>query len=430
MHTNALFQAALGLSSPWVVANVEFDAAAAEGRGQLDLRLDFPRGSRFGCPECGAACPTHDTVEKTWRHLGFFQHVALLQARVPRVTCADHGVRQVPVPWAREGSGFTMLFEAYVMLLAAQMPIAALARFLGVTDKRLWRVISWHVEDARERVDMSEVEDLVVDETSRAKRHSYVSLFLEPAKRGEQGVLERVARVLFVADGRTHQTFHDFAADLHEHAGAVEKVRDLCMDMSPAFQRGAAETMPWAKITFDRFHVMKLAGDAVDDARRREVKQRPELKGSRGVWLPNPQNLSSKGFEQLERLSHLNLLTARAYHMRLNLQDLWTKGTVKKARKHLRAWCKWVVRATRRPRRPGAPWVLEKMRKLAVTVREHEQGILNYFRRRQTSGVIEGVNSIVQAARARARGYRNPETFKTMIYLIAGRLGFQLPATH
>jgi transposase len=435
MHTNALFQLALGLSSPWQVARSEFDAESFDGRGQLDLHLDFPRGSRFGCPECDAACPVHDTVEKTWRHLDFFQHQALLHARVPRVNCTEHGVRIVTVPWAREGSGFTMLFEAYVMLLAPQMPIAALARFLRVTDKRLWRVMHWHVEEARESVDMSEVRDLVVDETSRAKRHSYVSLFVEPAKsalRGEDAEMEmeRSARVLFVAEGKSHKTFKDFAVDLQAHAGAASKITDVCMDMSGAFQRGAAETMPQAKVTFDRFHVMKLVGEAVDDARRREVKQHPELKGSRYTWLLNPQNLSSKAVEKLEGLSRLNLLTAKAYQMRLNLQELWTKASAEEARGYLREWRKWVVRVARRPRDPDAVWVLEKMRSLARTMRENEEGILNYFRARQTSGVIEGINSMVQAARARARGYRNPETFKTMIYLIAGRLRFQLPATH
>ncbi|MCP4036581.1 MAG: ISL3 family transposase, partial [bacterium] len=419
MHTIALFQAALGLTRPWIVSQVEFSPDDASGSSQLDMHLDFPRGSRFPCPQCDQPCPAHDTVSKTWRHLDFFQHEAHLHARVPRVRCSEHGVLLAAVPWARSGSGFTLLFEAYVMLLSEQLPVAALGRFVRATDKRLWRVLDWHVADARERVDMAQVSELVVDETARARGQTYVSLFVEPSQPKTDDAPARKARVLFVADGRKSGTFRAFEADLVRHGGAAKNVTDVCMDMSAAFQKGASETIPWAKVTFDRFHVIKLANEALDDVRRREVKGSPELKGTRYSWLRNPQDLTDSRFEELERLSETNLLTARAYHMRLNLQDVWKSKSATTARRRLKKWCKWVRRVARRPTDPSEPWILEKMHTLAQTVTDSTDGILNYFRRRQTSGVIEGMNSLVQAARSRARGYRNPETYKTIIYLIA-----------
>ena len=112
MRDTDLFQLALGLKSPWMVTRSEF--AVEDGR--LDLYVDFPRGSRFACAECGGeGCGVHDTKDETWRHLDFFQHRTLLHARVPRVICPKCGVRQVATPWARAGSGFTLLFEAYVL---------------------------------------------------------------------------------------------------------------------------------------------------------------------------------------------------------------------------------------------------------------------------------------------------------------------------
>jgi transposase len=93
----------------------------------------------------------HDTVKKTWRHLNFFQHQAFLHARVPRIDCPDCGVRLVAVPWARPGSGFTLLFEAFVMTLVKGMPVAAAARVVGEHDTRLWRVIQHYVDDACRR---------------------------------------------------------------------------------------------------------------------------------------------------------------------------------------------------------------------------------------------------------------------------------------
>jgi hypothetical protein len=126
-----LFQQALGLVAPWRVVDCFFDG----GQRRLELRIDFLRGATFACPECAAeGCKVHDTEQKTWRHLDFFQHEAYLTARVPRVRCAEHGVHQVTVAWARPGSGFTLLFEALVMALARQMAIAALARLVGEHD--------------------------------------------------------------------------------------------------------------------------------------------------------------------------------------------------------------------------------------------------------------------------------------------------------
>lgn len=127
-----VFGAALGLVSPWQVLSVQFDDLL----GRIEIGLDFPRGSRFACPESGCAnrvCPVHDTMEKRWRHLDFFEHEAYLVARVPRVDCALHGVHLVPVPWARPTSRFTLLMEAAMLTLAAQMPVPPWPGWPGCT---------------------------------------------------------------------------------------------------------------------------------------------------------------------------------------------------------------------------------------------------------------------------------------------------------
>lgn len=417
-----LFEAALGLTPPWKIEKVSFDPKA-EGGGAVEIRLTFPRGSRFPCPECETPCPAHDTHEQRWRHLNFFQYRAFIVAPIPRTDCPAHGVRTFSgVSWAREGSGFTLLFEALVMLVAREMPVAAIARMTGEHDTRLWRLIEAHVADARQRTDMKDVRELVVDETSRARGHEYVTLFVEPGK--------EEARVLFVADGRSHGTFKALCSDLREHGGDPAAIRDVCMDMSEAFQKGAAEELPQAAVTFDRFHVMKLVGEGVDEVRRLERAVQPALKSTRYTWLKNPANLSGSQYASFVRLSQLNLKTIKAYHMRLNVQEAWRQPGARAAGKLLREWCGWVARAAR-PAKGEARSGLEPMAKVAATIRKKIHGILAYFRRRLTSGVIEGINSMVQAARARARGYRSPETFKTMIYLIAGRLQFNLPSvTH
>jgi transposase len=161
MRDTDLFQVALGVKPPWVVRKSEFDAAAK----RLDIYLDFARGSRFECPQCGTAdCPAYDSEEKTWRHLNFFQQEAHLHSRVPRVTCKSCGIKQVSVPWARADSGFTLLFEALVMAMVQAMPVAVVARMVAQWDTRLWRIIHHYVERARDRADNSDVTSVAFDE--------------------------------------------------------------------------------------------------------------------------------------------------------------------------------------------------------------------------------------------------------------------------
>lgn len=170
MDTTSLFTAALQLPDPWRVSGVEF-RDEEDGRRELHIAIGFAAGSRFPCPEpgCGeAACPVHDARERVWRHLNFFQYKAFIHAGVPRVTCPAHGVHAVPVPWARPGSGFTLLFEAMVVELAKSQPVADIAEQVGEHDTRLWRFIRHYVDEARLYEDYTGVEAIGIAKASAA----------------------------------------------------------------------------------------------------------------------------------------------------------------------------------------------------------------------------------------------------------------------
>jgi len=399
---------ALGLTPPWQVVRCEFDAA----KKRLDLGLDFPRGSLFPCPKCGRGeCKPHDTVQRTWQHLNFFQHEAYLSARVPRVNCDNCGIKLVSVPWARPGSGFTALFEALLMAMVRAMPVSTAAKLAGVRDKRLWRMLEHHVNEAREQASHAEVTKIGVDETSCRRGHKYVSLFADLDK----------ARVLFVTEGKDAATVTAFKEDFKAHGGKPDAIEEACTDMSPAFISGLSSELPGAEQTYDKFHVLKLINEAVDEVRRQEQKDRPELKKSRYIWLKNRQNLKAFQVEQLEQLTlaRHNLKTARAYHLRLNFQELWQQAP-DQAEAFLKKWFFWATHSR-----------LEPMKKVAYTIKDHWRGILRWFESRITNGILEGINSLVQAAKARARGYRTTRNFITIIYLIAGKLDFgKLAVTH
>lgn len=399
--TASLFTAALGLQSPWEVRKSSFNASVR----RLDLQVGFKVGSRFPCPECKAdGCPVHDTLDKEWRHLDFFQHQAYISAKVPRVRCETCGVKQVEVPWARMGSGFTLLLEALVLELARNMPIKAVSDLLGVDDKRIWRVLDHYVGAALDRLDLADVRNVGLDETSARKRHDYVTVFFD---------LD-VRRMLFMADGKDAETVGDFVSFLTEHNGCATSIREVSSDMSPAFIKGVGEHLPNAGITFDRFHVSKVLGDALDKVRRSEWRKGEAVKGSRFALLKNPENLTARDREALAEIQARNATLAEAYRLKETFRDLYLQTDEHEARNFLKGWVACAHASGIKP-----------MIAAANTIRRKWKGILRWFRTRITNAVMEGLNSLLQAAKRKARGYRTHRNFRLIAYLIAGKLDLQ-----
>jgi len=300
VRPESLFEAALGVKPAWKMTRISFSAE----RRRLDISLDSERGGSFHCPERDAAgAKAYDSQLEEWRHLNFFQYETCLRARVPRVTCPrDCGERKVNVPWARPGSGFTLLFEALIMALVQEMPVAAVAKLVGEHDTRLWRVIHHYVDEARERLDFSEVTRVGVDETASRRGHNYVSLFFDMDGK----------RLMLGTEGRDGETVRRFCDDFSAHKGDPERIRQVCCDMSPAFIAGVEGNLPEASITFDRFHIMQLMSQAVDAVRRQEAKETEVLKRTRYLWLRNPGGLTAGQRVRLDGLGCHNLKTARA----------------------------------------------------------------------------------------------------------------------
>jgi transposase len=404
MRDTDLFQLALGLTSPWQVESSEFDPK----QKRLDILIDFPRGGTFTCPECGGEkLKSYDTELKYWRHLNFFEHDAYLTARVPRVKCKQCGIHRVNVPWARKGSGFTLLFEAMVMTLAKNMAVKTIATFVGEQDTRLWRIIHHYVDKGRAEADFSKVKMVGLDETSCKRGHDYISLFVDT----------EVPRILFATEGKDASTVKRFKDDLVVHGGDPKNIEQMCSDMSPAFIKGVKKQFPDTKLTFDKFHIMKVVNNAVDEVRREEQKDRPELKRSRYVWLKNPQNLKQSQVDTLLSLvvKKMNLKTSRAYHIKLNFQELFNQPPAM-AESFLKKWYFWATHSR-----------LEPIKEAAYTIKRHWDGVLQWFKSDLTNGILEGLNSLLQAAKSRARGYRTTKNFIAIAYLIGGKFDLGLP---
>ena len=377
---------------------------------KLTIVVDLKEGTKqLSCPCCGEQSRIHDRRKRRWRHLNFWQYETEIVAPVPRTNCTKCGVRQVEVPWARPGSGFTLLFDAWALLLVDEMAVSAAAKTLGIHDTRLWRLLNHYVNKAHSEADWSEVERVGVDETSRRKGHRYVTCFVDLAS----GFL------LYMTEGRDAATVERFTLQLPEHQSSAEAIKEVAMDMSQAFQSGVNQHLPNAKKVFDRYHVMALAGNATDEVRREVAREEGGLeKGAMWSMRGNKERLSAKQLEQRGRLCRQYAKLGRALSWREFLADTWRYATREEAEEHLQAVYSW-----------GRRCRMEPIKKLCATLKRHWDGILDYYNHWTTSAVMEGLNSRLQLARKRARGYRNWKNFRTIAYLIAGGLkpGIGLP---
>ncbi len=401
MATEKIFEAALGINTPWYIAGLNFEPS----QRKLRIRVDFEVGTRFAVAGESQDHPVHDTVTKTYRHLDFFQHECELEVRVPRVKLPDGSVRQVAPPWAGKMSGFTLLFEAFVMLLCREMTFSGVARITRLSAHRVMTLCKRYVNTAVSAADYSEVRRLAIDETSRAKGHEYVTLFADAHER----------KVLYVAEGRDAATVKGFAANLRTHHGRPTQIESISIDMSPAFISGVEEHFPNAQITFDKFHVIAHASEALTETRRLEQQLDPTLKGLRWVLLKDRTKLAGAQRAELDTLlAHMTTKrTARAWQYREQLREILSRKQPNVVRKLLRQWCANVRRSK-----------VEPMKEVASMILSHFEGVIAWVNSRLTNGFLEAINGLFQAAKRKARGYVRFDTIRTVIFLIAGKLDF------
>lgn len=410
-----LFTAALGLQAPWSVSEVDLNTA----KRRIDFKVTCGE-HRLACPQCGAAEQSiHDRVDKQWRHLDFFQFEAWLHAKVPRVKCSSCGkTTQLEVPWARPGSGFTLLFEALGLSLCGHLPVSQAASMLRVAAKRLWSRIEHYVDEARAKQDMSEVRIVGIDETSVKKGHEYITVVHDLAQK----------RLLFACAGRDHETLAAFAQDLTAHGGDPAAIEHACMDMSGAYLKGVTASLPKAQISYDRFHVIALANAAMDEVRRSEMRinapavsralgttDRKVLKSLMWGMRKNPSAWSDKQTQAMHWLQHAHLRSARAWRLKQALRDVYAQAVRSndaiQAEGLLKGWLSWAKRSR-----------LEPFKRLAATLTERLHGVVRGMLNGRSNAYVEAMNGLLQQTKTAARGFRTVRNFIAIAYLRMAKL--------
>ena len=393
---NWLFTTALQLQEPWYIEKVDFTE-----EHELHMYIGFKKGYKFKIKEDEEGTTAYDTIKKTWRHLNFFQYKAYIHCDVPRIK-RDNEINMVDVPWSRPNIGFTLLFESFVMELAKVMTVKAISRIVGEHDTRIWRILKYYTEEARNRADYSDVKKIGIDETS-VSGHNYITIAVDLGK----------SRVIGITEGKDHTTVDRIAKDIERHGCNLTNIEVATSDMSPAFTKGIGENFKNAINVYDKFHVVKLINETLDKVRKREIKHNEILKNAKYIFLKNRDNLKPSQEIKLDALlENDHLQTSIVYKFKLQFQDIYNlKITKDEARVRIKSWINNAVKT-------GIP----ELKKLAKSIGLKLVNILNYFEHRITNATLEGINSIIQMAKARARGFRNIENFKTIIYLIGGKL--------
>ncbi len=288
--------------------------------------------------------------------MNFFQYRCYLHARVPRVKQSDGKTEVQPVPRARKGSGFTLLFEAFSMLLIEkEMPVSSVASTLKVYAQRIWGIFNYWVERAHKKDVPRNLTQIGFDETSQKKGHNHITHLVDLNER----------RVVYACQG-------------------------------------------------NRFHVVKEVNKAMDELRKLERRGNELLKGHKYTFLK--KKLTDKLQTERDLLLEMYPESGQGYWLKEMFEDFWQIKDPEEAESYLAFWCDFATESKIQP-----------FIKLANIIKAHWRGIVRYVKSNISNGILEGINSKIQLAKKRARGYRNPGNFINMIYFICGKLKFDYP---
>ena len=395
MRLTTVFRRLLG-AIKLVVTAVEFD-------GALVLRVR-PSWRKPRCGQCGRCGPCYDRQpSRRWRHLGIGSTRIYLEYAPRRVQCVRCGVRCEQVPWAEHGSRFTKDFEELTAYLSQVTDKTKVTRLMGISWSTVGSIVERVVSRRLDPERLDGLERIGIDEFSYRRRHRYLTVVADHDRR----------RIVWAAPGRSAATLRDFFEELGEERRALIKCATI--DMAGGYISALREMVPRAEIIFDRFHVQKLAGDAVDQVRRGQL---PELRGteegraifkSRFALLKNPWSLTRKEKDKLAELQRLNAPLYRAYLLKETLAQALDYRQPWRVRRSLKEWMAWASRSR-----------LPAFTKLARTVRKHLEGIVAYAKERLTNGLVEGFNNRFRMVARRAFGFHRPESLVSMMFLCCG----------
>jgi transposase len=403
MKDTEFFSDLLGIKFPWYIERVATDHQLK----RVDIWLAHVPGVEFPCPECQAFHSVYDHApEREIRHLNTCQMATYLHVRVPRVSCSTHGIKQIVSGLGDDNAKITYEFERLVLDLEQECSVESVCRLVQVDWHLAWRIYERAVERGLARKPHRLPERIGVDEKSFARGHQYESLVYDL----DRGTVE------YVVDDREQESLERFFAQYT--TPELNHVQAIAMDMWDPYFAATKAYVPDAdkKITFDRYHVMKIVLDAVDKVRKEEHQHLLEqgndiLKGTKYLWLWNEENVPDYRREEFKRFQSLDLKVCRARAIKENLRHLWSYCREGWMRNYFADWYHWATHSR-----------LQPIIKAAKTLKAHLDNIVTYARHHITNALGESLNSKIEKVKRLACGFRNRAHYRTAIFFHCGGL--------
>jgi transposase len=405
VRVTTAFNRLLQLQGAWV-RGVRF----TEEGVVVEVALKRRRPTCSGCGE-SKELTAHDRRRTRWRHLDLGAQRCFVECELRRVRCPGCGVRFEEVAFARAAAAHTRDFEDVVAFLAQQMAKTAITRLMRVSWATVGRIVERVVADHLDSERLTGLVMIGVDEVSWRKHHRYLTCVADHIDGG----------IVWAAEGRSAATLQGFFEELGADAATIQAVS---IDMSAGYEKAVREAIPHAEVCFDPFHIVKLAGEAVDKVRRGEWNAQGKSKTGRGRWvkgtrwalLKAPENRTESQDSALAEVQSANKRLFRAFLLKEQLRELYHHVDPAVAAAYLEDWLAWASRSKLKP-----------FVKLARTIREHREGVLAAVRLGLSNGRLEGLNSKVRLISHRSFGFHSAAPLIALIYLCCGGIEIELP---
>ncbi|MDO5151686.1 MAG: ISL3 family transposase [Oscillospiraceae bacterium] len=389
----------LGLTKDWKVTNYGSEENC------LTIHVEHKHPKKICCPNCNKKARPYSYVkERRWRHTDVFSKRCFVICKRPRIKCEQCGVITLLAPYERKHSRFTKQYEAFALMLIREMPMSKAAEILRCNEKSVYSILQHWVIKAEHKRTLENVKNLAIDETSVKKKHDYITIVVDSDK----------SAVIDVQPGKGKSAITNFKEKLEQRDGDSSNIETVSSDMSPSFMPAIEENFPNAFNILDRFHIVQMLNKAVNDVRKieqREANYKKELFLFRKLLFKNKDNLTPEQNITVNNLIKNYPKTGKAYNIKASFLEIYKSDTVEEASEIFDSVISWMRRCR-----------LYAMKRLAKVFKRRKQNILAYITFKKTNAVCEGINSGIQAAKRKAKGYQTLKNLVPIIYLISGKL--------